>query len=108
MGQSLDWHEALENRLYDLCVPVAPCKLVPSVLHLLQWAGPASFYRSADLARGMACSLASSSPCTHSNGHGISLLNPRLWLEEWFERNDSPNDFCLSSLKAGEMGSILG
>ena len=106
-GQSLDWHEGLENRLYDLRVPVAPCKLVPSVLHLLQWAGPASFYRSADLARGMACSMASSSPCTRSNGHGISLLNPRLWLDEWFEWHDSPNDFCLSFLKIGEWALFL-
>ena len=106
-GQSLDWREALEKRLYDLCVPVAPCKLVPSVLHLLQWAGPASFYQAADLARGMACSMALSSPCTYSNGRGISFLNPRLWLEEWFEMRGSPNDFCLSSLKVTEWALFL-
>ena len=105
-AQSLDNWQALENRLYDSCVPVTPYKLVPSVLRLLQWFGPASLSWSTDVSRGLACSLASSLPCTNGNGHGISLLNPSLWLAGMLDW-DSPKESCLSSLNAGEWALFL-
>ena len=105
-GQFLDTFQALDNRLYNLCVPVTPYKLVPSVLRLLQWAGSASLVISTDLSRGIACSLASSLPCTNGNGHGISLLNPSLWLAEMLDW-DRPKESCLSSLNAGEWALFL-
>ena len=105
-GQFLDTWQALENRLYDSCVPVTPYKLVPSVLRLLQWFGTASLSWSTDVSRGMACSLASSLPCTNGNGHGISLLNPSLWLAGMLDW-DGPKESCLSSLNAGEWALFL-
>ena len=102
-GQFFDTRQALEIRLYDLCVPVAPCKLVPSVLRLLQWMGPASVVWATDVPRGMACSLASSSPCTNTNGHGISLLDPSLWLAGKYDRVPL-KPFCLN---AGEWALFL-
>ena len=102
-GQFFDTHEALEIRLYDLCVPVAPCKLAPSVLRLLQWMGPASVLWATDVPRGMACSLASSSPCTNTNGHGIGLLDPTLWLAGKYDRVPLKP----FSLKTGEWALFL-
>ena len=91
---------------YDLCVPVAPCKLVPGVLRLLQWAGSAFLSLSTDLSWGMACSLASSLPYTNGTGHGISLLNPSLYLEGKFERAPV-KEFCHFSLNVGEWALFL-
>ncbi|KAK0508339.1 hypothetical protein JMJ35_009423 [Cladonia borealis] len=86
----------LEIRPYDLCVPITPCKLVPGVLRLLQWAGSVRFATMTELSKGMACSLASSMPCTDGTGHGISLLNPSLYTNydwkmefEWHSAKES-------------------
>ena len=105
-AQFLDSYPGLEIRPYDLCVPVAPCKLVPGVLRLLQWASSAFLSFSTNLSLGMACSLASSMPCTNGTGHGISLLNPSLYREEEYERAPA-KEACLFSLKAGEWALFL-
>lgn len=109
-GQWLGMGQALEVRPYDLCVPVTPCKLVPGVLRLLQWADSVHFTSTSDLSRGMACCLASSSPYIDGTGHGISFLNPSLyinhdWILEWEWR--SAKESRPFSLNPGEWALFL-
>ena len=104
--QMLCRHEHLDNRFYDLCVPITPCRLVPGVLRLLHWAGSVHLSTSLELSRGLACSLASSSPYTSGTGHGISYLNPSLYLEPELEWIPAKESFPFS-LNAGEWALFL-
>ncbi len=104
--RTLRWPKSLEIRTYDLCVPLPPCRLIPGVLRLLQWAGSAELSYDDSLSKGMACSLASSLPCTNGTGHGISLLSPSLYLDR--KSDDAPaGESCPLSLKAGEWALFL-
>ena len=100
------YQKGLEYRLYDLCMPVAPCKLVPGVLRLLKWAGSVFLSTLTELPQGMAYSLATSLPCAHGTGHGISFLNPSLYRDRIFERVPA-EESCVFSLKAGEWALFL-
>ena len=88
----------LKKRNLNLSVPLAPYKLVPGVLHLLQWAGASSLDEFFHPFKGMACSLASSLPHSNGTGHGVSLLNPSLYLLQNPHRvrvEESESPFCL-------------
>ena len=91
----------LEQRSYDLHVPLPPCKLVPGVLRLLQWLGSTHLSNYDSPSRGIACSLASLLPHTNGTGHGISLLSPGLYAERDICQA-LPSKTRLFSLKAGE------
>ena len=76
----IDGQKILKKRTLDLCVPLPPYKLIPGVLQLLQWAGSSNLDEFFHPFKGMACSLASLLPHSNGTGHGISLLNPSLYL----------------------------
>lgn len=91
-----DRQTTLKKRTYDLCVPLPPYKLIPGVLHLLQWAGFSNLDDFHEPSKGMACSLASSLPHSNGTGHGVSLLNPSLYLlQNAYPFREVETPFCL-------------
>ena len=98
---------ALQKRTYDLSVPLPPYKLIPGVLRLLQWAGSCNLNEFCEPCRGMACSLASLLPHSNDTGHGVSFLNPSLYLLRDSYRSyevEEQTPFCL---KPGEWALFL-
>ena len=92
----IDGQTTLKKRIYDLCVPLPPHKLIPGVLQLLQWAGSSNLDDFYHPFKGMACSLASLLPHSNGTGHGVSLLNPSLYLRrDSFYRSEVQSPFCL-------------
>ena len=79
-NRAIGGQTTLEKRTYNLSVPLPPYKLVPGVLRLLQWAGSSNLIDFCEPSMGMACSLASLLPHSNGTGHGVSLLNPSLYL----------------------------
>ena len=93
-----DGETTMKKRNLNLSVPLPPYKLIPGVLRLLQWAGSGNLDEFCHPFMGMACSLASSLPHSNGTGHGVSLLNPSLYLLQnphsiRIEEVESP--FCL-------------
>ena len=95
-NRAIGGQTTLEKRTYDLSVPLPPYKLIPGVLRLLQWAGSSNLEKFCEPSRGMACSLASLLPHSNGTGHGVSLLNPSLYLlRDTFPSPEVQSPFCL-------------
>ena len=99
-NRAIDGQTTLKKRIHELCVPLPPHKLIPGVLHLLQWAGSSNLDEFFQPSKGMACSLASLLPHSNGTGHGVSLLNPSLYLlQEGFSyhsrEDEEQGPFCL-------------
>ena len=95
-NQAIDGQTTMYKRTYDLSVPLPPYKLIPGVLRLLQWAGASNLDDFLEPSRGMACSLASLLPHSDGTGHGVSLLDPSVYLlRDTFPSPEAQSPFCL-------------
>lgn len=94
-----DAQTTLKKKIYDMCMPLPPHKLIPGVLQLLQWAGSSNLDDFYHPFKGMACSLASLLPHRNGTGHGVSLLNPSLYLRRdsfyRYREVEVQSPFCL-------------
>lgn len=97
-NRDTDGKTTLKKTICNLSAPLPPYKLVPGILQLLQWAGSSNLGEFFHPFKGMACSLASLLPHSNGTGHGVSFLNPSLYLLQnahTFRQLEVESPFCL-------------
>lgn len=105
--RAIDRQTTLKKKNLNLCMPLPPYKLIPGVLHLLQWAGSSNLDEFLHPFKGMACSLASLLPHSNGTGHGVSILNPSLYLLHDSYRSRVKEVESPSCLEPGEWAFFL-
>ena len=105
-GTILHLHGTLAQRIYSLDLPLPARKLVHALLRLLEWTTAVELLWANDLAKGIACSMATSASRANDTGHSVSHLNPELYAapKEIRHRQQYSTRF---SLEVGEWSLFL-